>query len=369
MFSLFSAKRRRLGGFTLIELLVVIAIIAVLIALLLPAVQQAREAARRTQCRNNLHQLGLAFHNYHDAYKSWPVFRTRGWSGTSSARGALLNDQGWTVGLLPYMDQGPLYNAYNTNLPFFAGSNANVISTPIAAFVCPSTPRSGNTVTVNLNAAETLALWNSTMTSPTTVAYTGGAMDYIVTEKSVGNFRNVAVSSGYTQQGNRNEGPLGEFSTDVFFGQANASFTDRIMTVTITDVRDGLSNTMLVEEMAGRNILYAKGKPQPLTTSVLLTDRAYTQQQAGGGTWADSLNTMRHQGASFDGLTDSGPCGVNCNNSHQGTNSGSYYSFHSGGANVLMCDGGVRMIGESISAATLVSLISRDEQDGPLGEF
>ena len=94
-------KRHR--GFTLIELLVVIAIIAVLIALLLPAVQQAREAARRTQCKNNLKQLGLALHNYHDTANTFPP----GWIGQSSGP---YSGFGWNSMLLPYFDQGPLYN-------------------------------------------------------------------------------------------------------------------------------------------------------------------------------------------------------------------------------------------------------------------
>jgi prepilin-type N-terminal cleavage/methylation domain-containing protein len=93
----------RRKAFTLIELLVVIAIIAVLIALLLPAVQQAREAARRTQCKNNLKQLGLALHNYHDTANTFPP----GWIGKSSGN---YSGFGWNSMLLPYVDQGPLYN-------------------------------------------------------------------------------------------------------------------------------------------------------------------------------------------------------------------------------------------------------------------
>ncbi|MBL8848766.1 MAG: DUF1559 domain-containing protein [Planctomycetaceae bacterium] len=95
-------RTKRASGFTLIELLVVIAIIAILIALLLPAVQQAREAARRTQCRNNLKQLGLAIHNYHDAYNMFPT-------------GVGYSLWGWKVYILPYIDQTAQYNIINFN--------------------------------------------------------------------------------------------------------------------------------------------------------------------------------------------------------------------------------------------------------------
>ncbi|MBM4076801.1 MAG: DUF1559 domain-containing protein, partial [Planctomycetes bacterium] len=107
-------KRKPNRGFTLIELLVVIAIIAVLISLLLPAVQQAREAARRTQCRNNLKQIGLALHNYHDSFTAIPP----GWIGVTANVPDIEGTNGfsWAVFLLPSMDQGNLYNRINFNL-------------------------------------------------------------------------------------------------------------------------------------------------------------------------------------------------------------------------------------------------------------
>ncbi len=115
-------------AFTLIELLVVIAIIAILIALLLPAVQQAREAARRSTCKNNLKQIGLALHNYHETHRVFPP--------------GMINDHGWlsTTFILPFMDQGPLYNKLSPNGPMNL-SNATVLAdvrTILPAYLCPS---------------------------------------------------------------------------------------------------------------------------------------------------------------------------------------------------------------------------------------
>lgn len=136
-------------GFTLIELLVVIAIIAILIALLLPAVQQAREAARRSTCKNNLKQLGLALHNYHETHRVFPpgmMNSIANWPEDSSlgasARG------GWFALVLPFIDQAPLYNTWAAEQ---SAGTANLFfslrTTPVAAFMCPSDPETGKITT------------------------------------------------------------------------------------------------------------------------------------------------------------------------------------------------------------------------------
>jgi prepilin-type N-terminal cleavage/methylation domain-containing protein len=124
--------RRR--GFTLIELLVVIAIIAILIALLLPAVQQAREAARRSQCRNNLKQIGLALHNYHDNFQKFPmgaIWGVRNAAGTAHTP----FHHTWLTAILPYVDQAPMYNGVNFNGPALGQAHVNK---QLPAFSCPS---------------------------------------------------------------------------------------------------------------------------------------------------------------------------------------------------------------------------------------
>lgn len=140
-----SRPHRVAKGFTLIELLVVIAIIAVLIALLLPAVQQAREAARRTQCKNNMKQLGLAFHNYHDTHSTFPVnygLRNAAPSAAGQSNPQVILDSGrsWITFCLPYIDQASLYNQIDfSQAPFTATSTNGILAQRvISAIVCPS---------------------------------------------------------------------------------------------------------------------------------------------------------------------------------------------------------------------------------------
>ncbi len=120
-------------GFTLIELLVVIAIIAVLVSLLLPAVQNAREAARRTQCRNNLRQIGVALHNYHSSHNVFPPGYVSG-----AAWPATTNGWSWCAQLLPDLDQLPLYEQINFQLPVENAANQAVVSVTLPVFLCPT---------------------------------------------------------------------------------------------------------------------------------------------------------------------------------------------------------------------------------------
>ncbi len=130
----------RRSGFTLIELLVVIAIIAILIALLLPAVQQAREAARRTQCRNNLKQLGLALHNYHDIHLMFPPGFIADGPGTAVAHDGL-SGIGWGALLLPQLEQTNLWNQFDANVSIADPVNDEFRRNPLSVFRCPSDPQ------------------------------------------------------------------------------------------------------------------------------------------------------------------------------------------------------------------------------------
>jgi len=138
-----NSRHARLRGFTLIELLVVIAIIAILIALLLPAVQQAREAARRSQCKNNLKQLGLAMHNYHDTHSIFPIGAYHGSSVPSAAAGYNVRHT-WLTMLLPFIDQAPLYNRLDFTLVSNQGPNPAALNGfKAATLMCPSDPNAG----------------------------------------------------------------------------------------------------------------------------------------------------------------------------------------------------------------------------------
>jgi prepilin-type N-terminal cleavage/methylation domain-containing protein len=347
-------------GFTLIELLVVIAIIAVLIALLLPAVQQAREAARRTQCKNNLHQVGLAHHNYADAFGMFPhpaILDIQVAGGMSFQNGTC-----WSIQLLPYMDQANVYNSMDLMKGPYHPNNVDEIRTVIPFFLCPSTPRPVNTITYTIPPGTPLASGFPPVNPA--VNFTGGAMDYMQISGVRGNFSNLA----YANQPGGSSGQRHAVSTwavRVAAGPAIA-LADGGWSGRIGGILDGTSNTFLTVENAGRNQYFRKGVP---VTSDPTDPDVAAQPLSGGGAWADAIfqGDIWVNGTGFNGSTggaDGGPCMVNCSNArHAGM-----YSWHVGGAHALLADGSVRFIGENTNAFTLASLITRQKGE-VFGEF
>ncbi len=233
------SKRR---GFTLIELLVVIAIIAILIALLVPAVQKVREAAARTHCGNNQHQMGIAFHAYLGDYKVLP----ESWDlSVTPLKGGFP----WAVYLLPYLEQKPLFDQINFSQPLVAPGNVAVISKPLSIFQCP--------------AAEQPRFYNETIPAGTlpglpTVSWQASTSDYTATSGVLGNVLNSCFAGG---GGGNREGAL-------VFGRKTK----------VENISDGLSNTLIVAELAGRPRLWRAGR------------QVAGNQPASGAGWGDPLN-------------------------------------------------------------------------------
>jgi prepilin-type N-terminal cleavage/methylation domain-containing protein len=339
----FTARSRKARAFTLIELLVVIAIIAILIALLLPAVQQAREAARRTTCKNGLKQIGLAFHNYADTHKRFPQPSMIGLTVLSGLK--MTSGVSWQTMMLPFLDQAPVYNQYNCNLSLFSPTNQLVTPTIIPVFNCPSTPRPNPYVQYTIPAGTNLG----SGFPPTGEVWTmkGGACDYGTLDGVRSGFFTVA-SSGQTFNGDRTG--WGTWSLAVLDSPANSSGGKG---GALRDISDGMSNTVLVAEQASRNQLYYLRALQPTSNA-----EAQAQALTGSGAWADTFQGDTWiDGRLYNGPpngTNGGPCAVNCSNAR----TAGLYSWHDGGAQLCLCDGSVRFISQNIAAWTLSSLIT-----------
>jgi prepilin-type N-terminal cleavage/methylation domain-containing protein/prepilin-type processing-associated H-X9-DG protein len=313
-----SHASRRLG-FTLIELLVVIAIIAILVGLLLPAVQKVREAAARMSCQNNLHQLGLAMHNFHGANEHLPGNLRNPAVNTVRIR--------WTTYLLPFFEQDNIYKGYNQNVNWSNPANVPFTSLPLKLMICPSTP--------NQDRQDADPGSNASIFIP--IVATG---DY----------------SGIYQVDPR----LVALGIGVVPGDGILAKNQKIR---FADITDGQSNTIHLTESAGKPWLYRAGllvsSPPPFTNGVM-----------GGGWCRPASEIPSFSGSSADGTTFPGTCAVNCTNGQQvmaypdpyyGTDgTGAVYGFHIGGVNALMADGSVRYIAQSISVQTFAALVSRN---------
>jgi len=355
-----SKVRSRARGFTLIELLVVIAIIGVLVSLLLPAVQQAREAARRSQCQNHLKQMGLAIYNYESTYKRYP---SSGESTNETIAKRQMFPVAFHVAILPYIDQDPIYNLWNMNVHYTNSSlsnNATLARTPISIYKCPS---------------------NGT-TKPDALGYE--LTDYmpIAYVDIVGPSPTSAVPA---LSGLRDPSGGGILNSD----RAGAlGFCNRI-----SDVTDGTSNTVYVIEDCGRPTQTAGHYDQ---TAVMLngapgldTTQLFASPDVVPGTfggpygapnrWADPDNgsgvsgppnqitgggkgVINNNKAPFGGPVDCPWATNNCGPNDEP------FSLHTGGCHALFGDGRVQFISENINVNTIRRLVSR--KDGEVvGEY
>jgi prepilin-type N-terminal cleavage/methylation domain-containing protein len=324
-------------AFTLIELLVVIAIIAILIALLLPAVQQAREAARRTTCRNNLKQAGLALHNYHDAHGIFP-FSTAA-HGSVNAGAALapivMNSRGWTM-LLPYFDQAPLYNQYDHTQAaaervmgagsVLAGSpdngNRAVVSRSLTMLLCPSDDGDPFYRPVSVN-------YHISAASPP-LGFFGAKTSYDFNSARTA----TASYSPYDSLGR---------TTRRMFGINNAA--------RIRDVRDGTSQSVMLSETT-------------LTVYNGVTAMwGYANHTSSGIDFGYANGINEWICCNWDMPTPN----ARANNGHV-AHWGAPGSAHEGGCHVAMGDGAVRFISENIDRVTQVRLATIADNQ-PLGEY
>lgn len=332
------SDRKMRNAFTLVELLVVIAIIGILVGLLLPAVQAAREAARRMQCSNNVKQMGLAMHNYESAYKTFPMAWWMDIPGGNNVPNA--NGNTWGFSILPFIEQTNLYNQFDQRFPAMnelgpiAVANVEVIKTPLNFFKCPSSPHDINeTYLGDATGAGVPVTWNA------------APSDYIATTGVLGAFARIAYSGN---AGGSRHGAL------QVYGLYGSNRTGKIGSIV-----DGTSNTILIAERTGGPLIY-------VGTSASTELTAFLSPTNGGG-WGDMLNGENWIGgglyaSGYDptnpaAYLQEGPCGINCNN----IRGRSLHSFHTGGVHVGLGDGSVQFISEATDAHVIASLITREK--------
>lgn len=329
----------RQRAFTLIELLVVIAIIAVLIALLLPAVQQAREAARRSQCKNNLKQLGLALHNYHDTFGSFPAASyDHEFNGGDEMRHA---SYAWPVFLFPYLDQAAAYQQLKPSSPLRLHDAVKdpvllkVIQTPMSVFRCPSDSGPG------LNA------------------------HYAINDNS-GSVANRKPGAMSNYVGVNEAGDVQRLNPDGLFVPGTNVQGNRISVRKMRDITDGTSNTMAI----GERSFLLRGVELGAGNVFGHNGNSDIENNAGYDTNVQGFIAVLGGGKTH--LNETATCGASCNDldGRQG-----FSSNHTGGAHFVACDGSVHFISENIdhkNGAGIDSLYERilEGADGQVvGQF